>query len=255
MATSVMQVRVSLQGSKPPIWRRVAAPSDITLGTLHEVIQITMGWTNSHMHHFILRSKRPKPKPRKSLPPTGPSERKEIILPDGRRGVTFTITPAPNLPGATPAQPSDRASANHDRYFITKTSPWGDPNELPGEDEDAITLGELCPKVKDKLIYEYDFGDGWEHLIEVQKIFDPEPGVEYPVCLAGKEACPPEDCGGIWGYYDLLDAVADPDNEEHDELSEWLGPEFDPHRFDLEEVNVVLSQWRRGGDTGRIGPF
>ncbi len=63
--------------------------------------------------------------------------------------------------------------------------------------EGAITLADMCPKVKSKLIYEYDFGDGWEHVIEVQKIVEPEPGVKYPVCLAGKKACPPEDCGGV----------------------------------------------------------
>lgn len=102
-----------------------------------------------------------------------------------------------------------------------------------------------APKVKSKLIYEYDFGDGWEHTIEVQKIYEPEPGVKYPVCLAGKKACPPEDCGGIWGYYDLLNAIADPKHEMHAEMVEWLGDSFNPDAFDLDEVNTVLAQWRK----------
>ncbi len=190
-------IRVTLNGSKPPIWRKLAVPSDITLGELHEVIQIVMGWTNGHLHHFIL-----------------------------------------------PGKAAGRMRG--ERYFVTKVTPWGDPTEMEGEDEEAITLGELCPKVKSKLIYEYDFGDGWEHTIEVQKIFEPESGVEYPVCLCGKKACPPEDCGGVWGYYELLDTIADPDSDDHEDMVEWLGEKFDPDAFDLEEVNAVLAEWRKG---------
>ena len=132
------------------------------------------------------------------------------------------------------------------RVFVAKVTPFGDPTEMEGEDDDAVTLAEVCPKVKSKLTYEYDFGDGWEHTIEVQKIEEPKPGVEYPVCLAGKLACPPEDCGGIYGYYHMLDVVADADHEEHDDMAEWLGDDFDSDAFDIDEVNDMLAQWGEG---------
>ena len=198
--SKIYQVHISLNGAKPPIWRRVAAPSDITLGRLHVLIQIVMGWTDSHLHQFVLRTEKRKP---------------------------------------TPQEMARR------RMFVQKTTPWGDPTEMEGEDENAVTLAEVCPKVESKLMYEYDFGDGWEHVIEVEKIVEPEPGVKYPVCLAGKKACPPEDCGGLWGYGDLLAAIADPGHEQHEDMMDWLGDEFDPDAFDLEEVNAILAEWRK----------
>jgi len=207
---------VTLNGSKPPIWRKLVVPSDLVLGELHEVIQIAMGWTNSHLHQFRLRDKSLKP---------GPQEMARLFQ-----------------KGAWDDEFLGRMRG--ERVFVAKVTSWGDPSELEGEDEDAFTLGEVCPKVKSKLIYEYDFGDGWEHIIEVQKIVEPELGVEYPVCLGGKKACPPEDCGGIYGYYHMLDVVADPDHEEHDDLVEWLGNDFDHDAFDLEEVNAILAEWR-----------
>ena len=72
----------------------------------------------------------------------------------------------------------------------------------------------------------------------------PEPGVRYPVCVAGKRACPPEDCGGPWGYADLLAAIADPGHERHEELVEWIGDEFDPEAFDVEAINKDLKALR-----------
>jgi len=216
----VYVIRMTLNGSKPTIWRKLAVPSDIPLGELHEVIQIAMGWTDSHLHQFVLQDKGLKP---------SPQEIARRIRQDDFDGAFM-----------------DRMGGR--RVFVTTVTPWGEPGEMEGEDEDAVTLAEVCPKAKSKLIYEYDFGDGWEHTIEVQKILEPESGVEYPVCLGGKKACPPEDCGGIWGYYELLDAIADPKHDRHDELREWLGGEFDPDAFDLEEVNAVLAQWRKHAD-------
>lgn len=96
----------------------------------------------------------------------------------------------------------------------------------------------------DTFRYEYDFGDSWVHEIMVEKVLDPEPGVRYPRCLAGKRACPPEDCGGVPGYERLLDIVANPKDEEHAEIVAWLGEEFDPEAFDLDAVNEELRVWR-----------
>lgn len=102
-------------------------------------------------------------------------------------------------------------------------------------------LSQVAPDAGNRLRYTYDFGDGWEHDIVVEAVGEAEPGAAYPRCLAGRRACPPEDCGGIWGYENLLEILADPDHEEHDERLEWLGlgsaAEFDPAAFDLDQVN------------------
>jgi hypothetical protein len=98
-------------------------------------------------------------------------------------------------------------------------------------------LQQVVSRVKDKLIYEYDFGDSWEHELLIEKILPPEAGKRYPVCLTGKRACPPEDCGGIWGYASFLEAIQDPQHPEHEEMVEWVGGKFNPEAFDLDEVN------------------
>jgi len=87
-----------------------------------------------------------------------------------------------------------------------------------------------------KARYIYDFGDDWEHDIRLEKILPCEKGVTYPVCVKGKRACPPEDCGGIWGYQDFLEAILNPLHEEHKETLEWAGGKFDAEAFDPNEV-------------------
>jgi hypothetical protein len=91
-----------------------------------------------------------------------------------------------------------------------------------------------------KVRYAYDMGDGWEHEVLVEKILPAESGKRYPVCITGRRACPPEDCGGIWGYAELLQTIKDPKHEGYEERMEWLGGEFDPEAFDAEEVNALL---------------
>ena len=214
---SIYQIRITLKDTKPPIWRRVAVGSEITLGQLHDVIQIVMGWTDSHLHQFSLRNKALKPSPDEIARWVRENTMDERFL----------------------------DSIGGQRFFVPKVTPWGEPTDMEGEDEAAIILGEVCPKVKNKIIYEYDFGDDWEHVVEVQKITEPEPGVEYPVCLAGKKACPSEDCGGVWGYSEMLEAITDSDNDQHEDMLEWVGDGFDPDAFDLEEVNMTLTDWRK----------
>lgn len=81
--------------------------------------------------------------------------------------------------------------------------------------------------------YTYDFGDTWEHSVTLEKILPAESKSKYPKCIAGKQACPPEDCGGIDGYYEVVEATNNPKHERHEELLEWLGGEpFDPEAFD-----------------------
>ncbi len=91
-----------------------------------------------------------------------------------------------------------------------------------------------------KFSYTYDFGDNWDHSIQVEKVLDAEPGVHYPRCITGKRACPPEDCGGPWGYGDFLEAIQNPKHEQHKEMMEWSGGEFDSEKFDIETVNSEL---------------
>jgi len=103
----------------------------------------------------------------------------------------------------------------------------------------------LLKKEKDSLIYEYDFGDSWEHKIILEKILPYDASLKVPSCIKGKRACPPEDCGGIWGYQNLVEIIKDPSHPEHEEMLEWLGGEFDPEYFDMNETNRMLGKYYR----------
>jgi len=84
--------------------------------------------------------------------------------------------------------------------------------------------------------YTYDFGDNWEHIIKLEKVLPRDKNINYPVCIGGKRASPPEDCGGVWGYEDFLKIINNPDHEEYEETIEWAGGEFDPEYFDVKEI-------------------
>jgi hypothetical protein len=90
------------------------------------------------------------------------------------------------------------------------------------------------------MLYEYDFGDGWEHEILLEKILPRDPGVRYPRCIGGARACPPEDCGGVHGYANFLAAISNSKHEEHDEYLDWIGGEFDPEKFDVAKFENAL---------------
>jgi hypothetical protein len=107
-------------------------------------------------------------------------------------------------------------------------------------DAQEVLLEELLEEEGMRFTYEYDFGDGWEHLLLVEQIsFSDEP-LECPICLAGERSGPPENSGGVWGYQEMLEILADPDHEMYDETSDWIGEEFDPELFDLDDVNEEL---------------
>jgi hypothetical protein len=112
-------------------------------------------------------------------------------------------------------------------------------------DEGKVRLSEVLRRAGAKGIYTYDFGDGWEHEILLEKRLPADPKQAYPVCVAGERACPPEDCGGIPGFYDLLEAIENPDHPQHDELLDWLGGGYDPQAFSIEAVNRALRPGRR----------
>jgi len=94
-------------------------------------------------------------------------------------------------------------------------------------------------------LYTYDFGDEWEHIVKLEKILPREAKRKYPVCVDGKRACPPEDCGGVWGYGDFLKVLKDPDNEEYEDMLNWVGGKFDPEHFDPQEVRFTDPVRRR----------
>jgi len=187
----IYHLKVTLLGTKPAIWRRLQVPGNASLGWLHAVLQVSMGWTNSHLHHFMTS---------------------EARYCDPRN--------------------------NEDMGF----------GKTPDRDESKATLAQVAPQQGTQFAYEYDFGDSWEHLVIVEKILPSDPAsVGEALCLSGARACPPEDCGGVWGYGDLLKIIKDPKHEEHGAMMEWLGGKFDPKAFDLEAVNFHLQRlkWPR----------
>ncbi|NEX19716.1 plasmid pRiA4b ORF-3 family protein [Thiorhodococcus mannitoliphagus] len=108
------------------------------------------------------------------------------------------------------------------------------------QDETRYKLSQLLRREKDSITYEYDFGDSWQHKITLEKAMFVEPETKLPQCLKGKGACPPEDVGGLWGYYGFLEAIADPKHPEHVDCLEWVGGAFDPTALDINEINARL---------------
>ena len=116
-----------------------------------------------------------------------------------------------------------------------------DPEDEMGTLNERIVIARFGLRPKMRFSYTYDFGDDWVHEISVEKILVPETPLPDPVCLAGRRACPPEDCGGIWGYENLLEAMRNPMHPEHEELVTWLDDEdWDPGAFSLDNANARL---------------
>jgi hypothetical protein len=172
------QLRITLEGIRPAIWRRVAVPGNLNLARLHGVIQDAMGWEDCHLHEFEAG--------------------------DTRFG------PACDL------------------MFGARV-----------EDEKRYTLERLFA-TGDRFRYVYDMGDSWMHEIVVERVTEVA-GTFPPRCLAGARACPPEDCGGPWGYADLVEAMS-PSNERHEEVSEWLGETWSPEVFDVEAADRLIAR-------------
>lgn len=172
------QLKITLLGSEPAIWRRIQI-EDCTLDKLHEDIQTSMGWTNSHLHQFEINGER-----------YGDPE----LIDDGF-------------------------------------------DDFECVDSTKTMLSEIVPKSGKRFVfkYEYDFGDGWVHEVLFEGCPSPEKGKKYPICLEGERACPPEDIGGVLGYAEYLEALADPSHEQHSEFLDWRG-QFDPEEFDVAKV-------------------
>lgn len=130
---------------------------------------------------------------------------------------------------------------------------YGDVEEIEGRplgDEESFTVGQAAAATS-QISYEYDFGDRWEHDIHVEQVV-PSVGTGTPYLLGGARACPPEDCGGPWGYEHLLEVLADPGHAEHEHLAGWAGGEFDPEAFDAAATNANLELYDRHTRQRRI---
>ena len=145
----------------------------------------------------------------------------------------------------------------HLHEFQINGARFGDPeNDEYGElgllDEYNVKLRDLGLKQGDRFGYVYDFGDNWEHTLRVEEIRVVDEHLRFPACLDGGRACPPEDVGGIGGYAEFLEALADSSHPRHAEYLSWAGGDFDPERFDLKEANRRL---RRGQSLRRVSAW
>jgi len=111
--------------------------------------------------------------------------------------------------------------------------------DMYGTDYTGMTLDEFLIEKNDVVEYEYDFGDGWHHEIKLEKITESNDS-DLPVCTDGAMACPPDDCGGIWGFQDFKKIMKNPNHPEYEDYFEWYGGEFDPEAFDTKAVNKKL---------------
>ena len=181
----VYAIKVTLLGTSPPIWRRILVPREITLRNLHRTLQTVMGWTDSHLHQFLLQ--------RHGLP--GPRGRTKVA------------------------------------------------------DENRTRLGELIGTVGARLLYEYDFGDSWQHELRIEGVLLADESFQQ-MCVARKQCCPPEDCGGPQGFAELLQIFQDTNDPRHEEVCEWLG-DFVPEFFSADQVNRRLRRRKRKQKDGR----
>lgn len=122
--------------------------------------------------------------------------------------------------------------------------PENDFYELPFINSRRTKLGDIVREERSLFLYEYDFGDGWEHQLMVEDILEREADKLYPVCIAGQNACPPEDCGGPHGYAEMLEIIRNPAHQEYHNTKTWLGKGFNPGRFNMESVNRRLLSMR-----------
>jgi Plasmid pRiA4b ORF-3-like protein len=106
--------------------------------------------------------------------------------------------------------------------------------------ESKVRLNQVLPRIRAKVVYTYDFGDCWRHAVVLERCLQADPNMSYPACTGGAGACPPEDCGGVVGFYSLLRTLRNPQHEGHKQLLEWLGRKYDPKVFSIEDVNRAL---------------
>ena len=191
--TRIVQLKVELANTDPPVWRRVKVPAVYPLRRVHDVIQAVFDWLDYHLHQFEIGG---------------------------------------SIYGQTEIAPED----------------FGPGRQY---DDRNIRLRALLDRGVERFIYRYDFGDDWEHIVTIEKVMDPAPGVEYPVCVDGARQAPPEDCGGPFGFAEFLDAMRDKKHEAHRHYMDWYGAAFDPDDMQLDDVEARLRRIRARARQGR----
>ncbi len=134
----------------------------------------------------------------------------------------------------------------HLHLFEINEQRYGIPDpDFPDDDLDErlIALASVLPGAGARCMYLYDFGDGWEHDIDVEQVLPAQADTQYPTCLDGERACPPEDCGGPWGYEELLEIINNPAHEEHEETLRWVRGSFDTEAFDLAKADKRIKDF------------
>lgn len=139
-------------------------------------------------------------------------------------------------------------AGGHLHEFIIGHDHYGEPDPdfdspPPLQHDNRVTLATALGARK-SFLYLYDYGDGWEHRVSVEKILAPDAELKLPLCVDGANACPPEDVGGPPGYEDFLQAISDPMHNEHDAMLKWCGGAFDPTSFDIDRINESLHQFK-----------
>lgn len=141
---------------------------------------------------------------------------------------------------------------SHLHQFIKKQTYYEPPApkdalwDTYGTDYTSMQLNDLLKEPGQNILYEYDFGDGWQHSLTLETIISEDETLSNPVCIGGARNNPPEDCGGPWGYAQLLEIVKDPTHQEYEFYTEWLPESFDPEYFDSEEINKALKKENYG---------
>lgn len=209
------QFKIQIQNiTKPPVWRRVVVPSETTFHMFHYIIQLAFGWENSHLYSFS---------------PKGYGSHPWIEVSDG---------------DYDDDDDDDFDDDDDDDYDYDDDDDDDDERKTAKE----IKLSDIFDEKGQTFIYIYDFGDDWKHKITLEEI-DKTNISPLPKLIDGKGACPPEDCGGVWGYEDLKEALSDKDHPEHRDMKEWFYGDaddetiWDPNEFDLEGMQQDFNDY------------
>lgn len=215
---SIFQLRIILDYFKPEINRTVLVESDIDLHRLHLVIQYSMGWENSHLYSFDSNDIR--------------YEVNEEVY-DKTSNYDFGVYKV-----------KLKLDKNNWDELFAKMPHMAKHVRVPKKDVDCREkiISEIFTKEGDTLSYTYDFGDSWKHSVTLEKILEPEAGKFYPVCIEANNACPLEDCGGIPGFMQFLEAIKDKNHPNHQEMMEWCDGKFDPAAVNLKKINLELNK-------------
>lgn len=228
--TSILQIKIEINGIMPKIWRRFLVKDNISFQALHDVIQLVMGWENSHLYEFQIGDAA-----------IGCDEEGYNLAEAGFK----TLFNSPEVIKMLEKVDLKRGPASLDVDKLNRLLKDAEKNKPKPKFTVATKIGELLRSRGQKFSYLYDFGDSWEHSLKVEKVLEGD-AQETPVCLGGERACPPEDCGSIPGYYELQKLQKNKKHPDYEErIVEWLGEDFDFELFDTHPINGVLRKMAR----------